>query len=69
LTSAISRGDKVLVTVALSGGLTRKGEGRGMTPYVPITPDELAEEAKRSYDAGASVVHIHARDPKTGKRF
>lgn len=56
---------KVAITVALNGGLTRKGEGRGMTPYVPITPDEVALEAERAYNAGASIVHIHARDPKT----
>ncbi len=59
--------DKVAVTVALTGSVTRKGGGRGMTPFIPITPDELAEEAKRCYDAGAAVVHIHARDPKTGE--
>lgn len=35
------------------------------TPYLPITPKEVAEETKRSYDAGASLVHIHARDSKT----
>lgn len=60
---------KVIVTVALVGALTQKGEGRGKTPYAPITPDEMAEEAKRAYDAGASVVHIHARDPKTGQTY
>jgi uncharacterized protein (DUF849 family) len=58
-------GDKLAITVALIGGITRKGEGRGMTPYAPITPDELAEEAKRCYEAGAAIAHIHARDPKT----
>jgi len=33
------------------------------TPYLPITPEEVAEEAFRSYNAGATVCHIHARDP------
>ncbi len=37
----------------------------GMTPYLPITPEEVAEEAYRSYNAGATLCHIHARDPKT----
>ena len=60
-------GDKVAITVALAGGLTQKGDGKGMTPYLPITPDEMAEEARRCHDAGASIVHIHARDPKTGQ--
>lgn len=35
------------------------------TPYLPITPEQVAEEAYRSYNAGASLCHIHARDPKT----
>ena len=35
------------------------------TPYLPITPSQVAEEAKRSYDAVAMLVHIHARDSKT----
>ncbi len=35
------------------------------TPYLPITPQEVAVETKRCYDAGASLVHIHARDPTT----
>ena len=58
---------KVAITVALAGAMTQKGEGKGMTPYLPITPDEMAEEAKRCYEAGAAIVHIHARDPKTGQ--
>jgi len=33
------------------------------TPYLPITPDEVAVEAYRSYNAGATLCHIHARDP------
>jgi uncharacterized protein (DUF849 family) len=58
--------DKVVITVALSGSITRRGEGPGMSPYIPVTPDEFAEEARRCYDAGATVMHIHARDPQTG---
>jgi uncharacterized protein (DUF849 family) len=59
--------DKVAITVALNGAMTQKGEGRGMTPYVPISPDEIAEEAKRAYDEGAVIAHIHGRDPETGQ--
>lgn len=55
--------DKVIITVAPTGSIpTRKD-----TPYLPITPEEVAEETKRAYDAGASVVHLHARNPKTGE--
>ncbi len=35
------------------------------TPYLPITPKQVAAEAKRCYDAGATLVHVHARDSKT----
>jgi len=56
---------KLFVTAALTGAFTRKGEGKAASPYLPITPDEIAEEARRCVDAGASIVHIHARDPKT----
>src|SRR5688572_14734965 len=57
------RDDKVVITCALTGVLAN----RDQCPWVPYTPVEIAEEAKRAYDAGASVVHIHARDPETGK--
>ena len=50
--------DVAVVTCALSGVLaTRK-----QCPGIPYTPVEIAEEAKRAYDMGASVVHIHARN-------
>lgn len=56
------RDDKVVITCALTGVLAN----RDQCPWVPYTPEEIAEEAKRAYDAGASVVHIHARDPASG---
>lgn len=50
--------DKVIVTCALTGvAATRK-----QCPAIPYTPAEIGEEAKRAYDAGASIVHIHARE-------
>jgi 3-keto-5-aminohexanoate cleavage enzyme len=50
--------DKIVITCALTGVLaTRK-----QCPAIPYTPAEIAEEAKRAYDAGATVVHIHARN-------
>ena len=58
---AVSK-DKVLVTAALTGVLTK----RDQHPGIPYTPVEIAEEAKRCYDAGAMQVHIHAREPDTG---
>jgi uncharacterized protein (DUF849 family) len=38
-----------------------------MSPHLPITPDEIAQEARRAHEAGAAVVHVHARDPETGQ--
>ncbi len=50
--------NKLIVTCALCGSATN----RKQTPHVPITPDEIAEDAVAAVQAGASVLHIHARD-------
>ncbi|HET6610737.1 MAG TPA: 3-keto-5-aminohexanoate cleavage protein [Kofleriaceae bacterium] len=49
--------DKVIISAALTGAVTTKRH----CPAIPYTPDEIADEAKRAYDAGAAIVHIHAR--------
>lgn len=54
---------KVIITAALTGSIHTPT----MSPYLPITPDQIAEEAVRACDAGAAVVHIHVRDPQTGR--
>lgn len=54
--------DKVIITCALTGVLAKKEQ----CPAIPYSPVEIAEEAKRAYDAGAAVVHIHARTPEGG---
>ena len=54
---------KFIVTAALTGAIHTPT----MSPHLPITPDELAEEARRASQAGAAVVHVHARDPETGQ--
>lgn len=53
--------DKLIVTVAVtgSGGQWRK------TPYIPIKPEEIADQAVKAYEEGAAVGHIHVRDPVT----
>jgi 3-keto-5-aminohexanoate cleavage enzyme len=48
-----------MITAALSGVVAN----RAQCPGIPYTPEEYAAEAKRAYDAGAAVVHIHARTP------
>src|SRR5579872_2202377 len=50
--------DLCVITCALTGVLAN----RQQCPNLPYTPVEIAEEAKRAYDAGAAVVHIHARN-------
>ncbi len=49
---------KLILSCALTGAATT----RKQCPYIPYTPQELGEEAKRAQDAGASIVHIHARE-------
>ena len=55
--------DKVIITAAITGSIHTPT----MSPYLPITPKEIADEAVRAYEAGAAVCHVHARDPKTGE--
>jgi len=57
--------DKVIVTCALTGVLAN----RDQCPWVPYTPVEIAEEALRAYEAGAAVVHIHARTDEGGPTY
>lgn len=49
---------KVILTAALTGAVTT----RKQCPHIPYTPKEIAQEAKRAYDEGATIVHIHARE-------
>ena len=38
-----------------------------MSPYLPVTPDQIAAEAIAAAEAGASILHLHARDPEDGR--
>lgn len=51
---------KTIITCALTGVLAKKEQ----CPAIPYSPKEIAEEAKRAYEAGATIVHIHARTPE-----
>jgi 3-keto-5-aminohexanoate cleavage enzyme len=54
--------EKLIITVGITGSrITRQ-----QTPYIPITPQEIAQSGIEAWKAGASVLHIHVRDPKTG---
>ncbi|SDZ05009.1 BKACE family enzyme [Tindallia californiensis] len=62
MTEAINLKNKVMLTCAVTGA----GDTTKINPYVPVTPAEIASSALAAGKAGAAVVHIHARDPKTG---
>jgi len=49
---------KLIINLALTGVVHTKADA----PHLPVTPEEIAEDTKRCYDAGASMVHLHARD-------
>lgn len=50
--------DKLIIVAAVNGGMQMSRDGA----QVPITPDEIAEDALQCYEAGASILHFHARD-------
>jgi uncharacterized protein (DUF849 family) len=54
---------KLIITAAVTGSV----HVPSLSPYLPLTPDEIAADAIRSAKAGAAVVHVHARVPETGK--
>lgn len=55
--------EKKIITAAITGSIHTPS----MTPYLPITPKQIADEAVRAWEAGAAVAHIHVRDPETGR--
>ncbi len=55
--------NKVIVTCAITGSIHTPT----MSPYLPITPDQIVEAAVGAAEAGAAIVHLHARNPETGK--
>ena len=54
---------EVIVTCAVTGA----GDTTDKSPHVPVTPEEVANAAIEAAEAGASVAHVHVRDPETGK--
>lgn len=52
----------LVICSAMTGGM----HGKELNPALPESPEEQAAEARRCYDAGATMVHIHARDPRSG---
>ena len=58
----MSTSNKVIITCAITGSIHTPS----MSPYLPVTPAQIADSAVGAADAGAAIVHLHARDPKTG---
>ena len=54
---------KVIITCAVTGAIHTPS----MSKYLPVSPDEIADAAILAADAGASILHLHARDPSNGK--
>ena len=54
---------KVIITCAVTGSIHTPS----MSPYLPVTPEEIAQAAIEAAKAGAAIVHLHARDPKDGR--
>src|SRR5712671_6888084 len=54
---------KVVITCAVTGSIHTPT----MSPYLPLTPDEVAKDAIAAAEAGAAILHLHARDPKDGR--
>jgi len=59
----MARSGKVIITCAVTGSIHTPT----MSPYLPLTPDEVASQAIGAAEAGAAILHLHARDPKDGR--
>lgn len=55
--------EKLIITAALTGNITLPVQ----TPYLPLSPQQIIDDAVRAANAGAASVHIHGRDPKTAR--
>ena len=54
---------KVIITAAVTGAVHTPT----MSDYLPLTPQQIADDAVRAYEAGAAIAHVHARIPETGE--
>jgi uncharacterized protein (DUF849 family) len=55
--------DRVIISCAITGGMSVPSQ----SPAIPITPEEIVESAVGAHEAGAAIVHIHVREPGTGR--
>ncbi len=59
----MKRAEKVIITCAVTGSIHTPS----MSPHLPVTPAQIAAEAVAAAEAGAAMVHLHARDPEDGR--
>ena len=59
----MAKKSKVIISCAITGAIHTPT----MSPHLPITPDEVAQASIEAAEAGASIIHLHARDPENGK--
>jgi 3,5-dioxohexanoate:acetyl-CoA acetone transferase len=59
----MAKSGKVIITCAVTGSIHTPT----MSPHLPLTPDEVADQAIGAAEAGAAILHLHARDPKDGR--
>jgi uncharacterized protein (DUF849 family) len=57
------RAEKVIISCAITGSIHTPS----MSPHLPVTPEQIAESAVGATKAGAAILHLHARDPQTGR--
>lgn len=55
--------DKVIISCAVTGSVHTPT----MSPYLPLTPDEIARQSIAAAEAGAAIIHLHARNPEDGR--
>jgi len=58
-----AQNQKVIISCAITGAIHTPS----MSPYLPVTPEQIAEHSIAAAEAGAAIIHLHARDPQTGE--
>jgi uncharacterized protein (DUF849 family) len=59
----MAKSRKTIITCAVTGAIHTPS----MSPYLPVTPEQIVDAAVGAAEAGAAIVHLHARDPETGR--
>jgi uncharacterized protein (DUF849 family) len=59
----MSASESIIISCAITGSIHTPS----MSPYLPVTPAEIAESAIGAAEAGAAILHLHARNPEDGR--